>query len=443
MTYNLYSANTKIYFRVCRKRKMEYRTLETFYHMDSSSSRDVNLLVELDVRRNAPSSFGLGIETPHGELFLAIPRELSVLNERVLRRERKVSNLMRQLPGIAGDEVLRSMVLDEVVGSNAIENVHSTRRQIEEALSSTRQDLQGRRFREFARLYLDLMYGTSKAPHTPEDIRAIYDKIMDGETLEDSPDGVLFRKEPVKVTDGIKPLHEGLYPEEEITKAMQGMLALVNSPEIPSLYGALTSHFVFEYAHPFYDGNGRTGRYLLSLFLEESLSKATSLSLSRVIQENKMMYYNAFKKAEHPLNHGELTFFVYDMLELILSAQDELIRRYEENVMKLNALQLSCAALEDASAFSDKELSFLFVLAQYKAFGVSESASLDTLANHVELGQQQARKYMARLEECGAAQKTKSRRPIMFAMTDEFAEKWFPATSVEEIPKTVNSERQN
>lgn len=70
----------------------------------------------------------------------------------------------------------------------------------------------------------------------------------------------------------------GLHPEEKITLAVRGVLDMVNKPEIISLYSALASHFIFEYAHPFYDGNGRTGRYLLSLFLEESLSKATALS---------------------------------------------------------------------------------------------------------------------------------------------------------------------
>lgn len=38
---------------------------------------------------------------------------------------------------------------------------------------------------------------------------------------------------------------------------------------------------------PFYDGNGRTGRYLLALYLDESLSIPTVLSLSRTIAKNK------------------------------------------------------------------------------------------------------------------------------------------------------------
>ena len=61
------------------------------------------------------------------------------------------------------------------------------------------------------------------------------------------------------------------------------MIELVASPDIPQTYSAILSHFLFEYIHPFYDGNGRTGRYLLALYLSEPLSETTVLSLSRVI----------------------------------------------------------------------------------------------------------------------------------------------------------------
>ena len=115
---------------------MEYKELSKLYHMDKSSSRDKAAAEKLAARRNAESAFLTGFDTPNGELFFTIPRELSVLSERVLRTERKVSNLLRALPEIAQSTVLRSMVLDEVVCTNAIENIHSTRRQIKDALDA-------------------------------------------------------------------------------------------------------------------------------------------------------------------------------------------------------------------------------------------------------------------------------------------------------------------
>ena len=60
-------------------------------------------------------------------------------------------------------------------------------------------------------------------------------------------------------------------------------LALSRSEDIPETCSALLCHFLFEHIHPFYDGNGRTGRYLLALHLSEPLSQPTVLSLSRTI----------------------------------------------------------------------------------------------------------------------------------------------------------------
>lgn len=244
---------------------------------------------------------------------------------------------------------------------NSIENIHSTHKQIDDTLASLdAADPKRKRFREFARLYFDLTFGDFSRPETPEDIRAIYDKIMDGEDASVMPDGALFRKDPVFVSEGMQQVHTGLYPESEIVRALEAMLSITSSEEIPELYSALVGHYIFEYIHPFYDGNGRTGRYLLSLFLELPLSKPTALSLSRVMAENRSRYYQAFQSVENPLNHGEITFFVVTMHELILMAQDRLIQRLESNNETLALLEQEADDLAAAGGYSEKELALIF-----------------------------------------------------------------------------------
>lgn len=406
---------------------MDYRDLATLYHMDASADREHNARARLRERREAPSTFSLGYEAKYGELFIAVPRELSLLAETILRKERKVSQLMSMIPGIAGDEVLRSLVFDEVISSNAIENIHSTRRQIEEALSgSSKRGAKEKRFREFAHLYLDMTFQTPSLPETPEDIRAIYDRVMSGEELDDEPDGELFRSGEVYISDGLKSVHTGLFPEEQIVKAMEAMLAIVHTSEIPRLYGALASHYLFEYAHPFYDGNGRTGRYLLSLFLGESLSKPTALSLSRALAENKTAYYQAFKVAENPLNGGELTFFANTMMEFILQAQEDLIVRLEAGRERYELIEDACDVLESDGEFGGKELLLVLGLAQQAAFGMFDDAPLARMASFLGIGSQQARKYLAKLEGAGVVRKTRGRNPVMFALTEEFKRARFP-----------------
>lgn len=399
----------------------EYKDLSTIFHMSASPNREAEVATLLEERRDSPSTFDLNFETQAGQLFIAVPRELSALTQKVLRRERKVSNLRQSLPGIAGNQVLRSLVVDEVVNSNSIENVHSTRRQIEEALrSSGKNDSKFKRFREFANLYMNLMYGAYSLPENPEYIRAIYDKVMDGEKIEEPLDGELFRKSEVFISDGARQIHAGLMPESAIYEALESMIKIIESPDVPELYSALASHYIFEYIHPFYDGNGRMGRYLLSVCLEAPLSKPTALSLSRIIAENKSQYFKAFQTAENPLNHGELTFFVMDMLELILKAQDQLIEKLERNVSMLEMLAKKIDEIGETGEYGEKELQLIYALLQQKAFSVDSSMSLKEMAGYVGLGEQQTRKYMAGLERKGYAEKTRGRNPLMLALTDAF-----------------------
>lgn len=70
-------------------------------------------------------------------------------------------------------------------------------------------------------------------------------------------------------------------------------------------------HFQFESIHPFYDGNGRTGRILniLYLVLTEKINKPI-LYLSKYIVENKNEYYKLLKKCHDDISYLE-DFVVY------------------------------------------------------------------------------------------------------------------------------------
>lgn len=70
----------------------------------------------------------------------------------------------------------------------------------------------------------------------------------------------MFRLGPVVIENSRgKILHQGVSSEPEIIDLLGKMIELGNREDVPSLYAASICHFLFEYIHPFYDGNGRTG----------------------------------------------------------------------------------------------------------------------------------------------------------------------------------------
>lgn len=274
-----------------------------------------------------------------------------------MRTERKVSTMMLSIPPIAQIAFTRSLVLDEVVNTKAIEDIHRTRRQVKEALDSAAGDnIHLRRFKELARLCLELSKAEHEVPSTPDDM--------------------------------------------------------------PEAISAIASHYVFEYAHPFYDGNGRTGRGLLSLFLSEALSAPTVLSLSRAITENRDVCYKALKTAEDPLNRGELTFFVYNLLKLVRLAQTGVIDSLERSKSSFEAMSGRMKDLAARFRLPEKEACLVFALSQFELFGMFGSASLDELAQSIDLGKQMTRKHISALENKGIVHKT-GYRPAAFALTDE------------------------
>ncbi len=215
---------------------MAYESLKLHFYKDGTSSRYQNVEELLKLRLEAESTFRTHIQTPSGELFLAVPRELSLLNEKVLRHERKIAALKRSLPSFAQGAMVHDLVINEVVSTNELEGVSCTRRQIDDLLHSNRFDadseMVGKRFRELAKLYLGLYDQKLSKPTRIEDIRSIYDKVMDGEPLKENehPDGKIFRKDRVEtIGRGRKIIHEGLYPESRIMDAMERMLAIANS----------------------------------------------------------------------------------------------------------------------------------------------------------------------------------------------------------------------
>ena len=90
-----------------------------------------------------------------------------------------------------------------------------------------------------------------------------------------------------------------------------------NSPsEVDPLIKMAVIHYQFESIHPFYDGNGRTGRIINVLFLVlENLLDIPVLYLSRYIVKNKGAYYHLLQKVRDEAAWEEWILFMLSAVE--------------------------------------------------------------------------------------------------------------------------------
>lgn len=94
---------------------------------------------------------------------------------------------------------------------------------------------------------------------------------------------------------------EVIYTPPDNPKSIQDLLDnwerfLHSDDDLDPLVKMAVAHYQFEAIHPFFDGNGRTGRVINILYLiEKQLLDLPILYLSRYIINNKAGYYNGLK----------------------------------------------------------------------------------------------------------------------------------------------------
>ena len=195
----------------------------------------------------------------------------------------------------------------------------------------------------------------------------------------------------------------------------------MNRKDIPFLVKASISHFFFEYIHPFYDGNGRFGRYLLSLYLARKLDILTAFSVSYSISKNLDDYYKSFVEVEDVNNYGEITFFVENILKTIKSGQEMIIELLNDSIIRFkHSMEILNELTKD---LSEKENIMLQIYLQNYLFNDFEEITNVELSYIIgDLTQQTINKYTQELEKKGYLIKIKQ-RPLTYTLSDEITDK--------------------
>ena len=363
-------------------------------------------------------------------LFYVNLLEHTLLQEKIMENSKKIISLSNpnKFPQIAIKEIINKILSNELDKTNKIEGIETIKSEIYSSLKDDKKSSKkNNKLEGIVKKYKDIMEKNFKDTQHIDNLssfRKIYDEMFEG--FEKSGnyklDGKYFRKDTVKVINGLgNTIHIGVNGEEAIEKNIEDLIQFMNRKDIPFLIKASISHFFFEYIHPFYDGNGRFGRYLLSLYLARKLDILTAFSLSYSISKNLDDYYKSFVEVEDVNNYGEITFFVENILKTIKSEQEMIIELLNDSIMRFNhSMEILNEITKD---LSEKENILLQIYLQNYLFNDFEEITNIELTDIINGSTQQTiNKYIQELEKKGYLLKIKQ-RPLTYTLAEKITDK--------------------
>jgi Fic family protein len=353
------------------------------------------------------------VDHPYNDLPLLPPSREKLESMRVLRKLVTASVALAELKGLVNilpnpNILLNAVILKEASASSEIENVITTQDKLYKALSSetiqvdpaTKEVL---RYREAA------LYGFHFIKKKGFlNVNSIIDiqRILEGNNagIRKLPGTALRHGATNKV----------IYtpPDDHATllKLMKNLEDYLNTEDdISPLIKLAVQHYQFESIHPFYDGNGRTGRIINVLYLViHGLLESPILYLSSFIIKNKADYYRLLQEVRIK---GEWEEWVLYILNGIEQTAKETI----DQIQAINKLFITIQEKikKKAEKLYNKELVELLFEQPY--------CKIDFVVERLGVSRITASKYLKGLEEIGILKSMRVWKEVLYINTRLFA----------------------
>lgn len=303
------------------------------------------------------------------DAFYLTNQEILLLITKIMSVDKELTKKTDTLPEIALNQYTIQSLINEIKQTNDIENVYSTKKEIRETYKRIEKGIDKGRFKGLVSKYLMFKTKGNIKLESCQDIRNLYNELVLDEVIEEdkdnAPDGLIFRKEIVNVHAASgKIIHKGLYPEDKIINAMTNALKVLNDSSINYLISAAIFHYMFAYIHPFYDGNGRTDRFISSYVISKNLNPLVAYKFSYVVKKHQKQYYNMFSDTNNPRNMGDVTPFIIQFLEFILEAEKELVEDVDKRLADLDFFMYKISQLN----LNEFETDIAYILLQNSLF---------------------------------------------------------------------------
>jgi Fic family protein len=343
-----------------------------------------------------------------------LPLDLDVETKAILKKTAAARSALAEMKGAAlsipNESILISTLsLQEAKDSSAIENIITTHDELYQG------DYLKKEFKSIA----------SKEVHNyAEALRWGFETVRQKgflsnnhiiqmqATLEENDAG--FRKVPgteLKNEQTGQIVYTPPQTHDEVVALMNNLEQFINDNELcnwdPLVKMAIVHH-QFESIHPFYDGNGRTGRIINILYLvKEGLLNLPILYLSRYINQNKGDYYRLLQKVRTENAWEEWVLYILEAVEQT-SLQTIKIIEGIKGLMKKNKETIRT---ELPKIYSQDLLNNLFRYPYTK---------IDFVMEETGVSRKTAAKYLDELEKLGIVSKQRIWKDNYYINTDLF-----------------------
>ena len=335
--------------------------------------------------------------------LLPLPYDLET--KAVLRQANKANRKLAELKGVAqtipNERILiSSLTLQEAKDSSAVENIVTTQDDLYRAGLDAGFTLIGAATKEVL-FYREAINEGFKLVRN-KNILTLNDIKRIQEVLEQNSAG--FRTTPgtqlKRSSDGAviyTPPQDG----QRIVELMSNLEQFINDDELCSidpLVKMAIIHHQFESIHPFYDGNGRTGRIVNILYLVTSgLLDLPILCLSRYITHNKAEYYERIQAIRNATgdNSAQWEAWILYMLRGVEQTAEETIALVK-SIGKLMTEYKNVIRPAFGGKYSHELLNGLF----YHPY-----TKIGHLESNMQVSRQTAAKYLDKLASLGLLQK--------------------------------------
>lgn len=285
-----------------------------------------------------------------------LPLKQDIETKRILKQLSMTNRALAELKGIVQtipnpNIIINTVMINEAKNSSEIENIVTTHDEIYKAMIKPVDTT------PFAKEVVDYRTAIWKGFELVREKGIIDNSVitMIQEEIEHNKAGIRRTLGTVikdTVTDEV--VYTPPQDYNEIMDYMQNLEEYMNvdNDTIDPLIKLAIIHYQFESIHPFYDGNGRTGRILNILYLVlKELINTPILYLSKYIIRNKKKYYDLFQKTRETGNYEEWIIYILTGVEEMSYETISIIEKIREAMN-----QMKCELKEKLPKMYSKEL---------------------------------------------------------------------------------------